>query len=145
MQLYEYKVVSAPTRGEKARGIRTAPDRFAQALSSLMNRMAQDGWEYLRSDTLPAEEREGLLRRITVYHNVLVFRRARGSAAVAAGTAPAALSPEVAARDAASASLGARPPLSVVAPSGAAPRVAPPDSDTGPQGAGPRIGPATKD
>lgn len=118
MQLYEYKVVPAPVRGEKARGIRTAPDRFANALANVMNRLGQEGWEYLRAETLPAEEREGLLRRSTVYHNVLVFRRARDRTAPAAVTAPPAASAEDAARRAAAASLTA------IAPTGDAPRLA---------------------
>ncbi len=76
MQLHEYKVVPAPNRGEKARGLKTPADRFANALASLMNEMARDGWEYLRADTLPSEERSGFTKRTTVYHAVLVFRRA---------------------------------------------------------------------
>ena len=75
MQKYEYKVVPAPNRGEKAPGVKTAPDRFAHALTSVMNVMARDGWEYLRADTLPSEERSGFTKRTTVYHSVLVFRR----------------------------------------------------------------------
>jgi hypothetical protein len=75
MQNYEYKVVPAPNRGEKAPGVKTAPDRFAHALTSLMNTMAREGWDYLRADTLPSEERSGLTKRTTVYHSVLVFRR----------------------------------------------------------------------
>ncbi len=76
MQKYEYKVVPAPNRGEKAPGVKTAPDRFAHALTSVMNEMARDGWDYLRADTLPSEERSGFTKRVTVYHSVLVFRRA---------------------------------------------------------------------
>lgn len=76
MQLHEYKVVPAPNRGEKARGLKTPADRFAHALASLMNDYARDGWEYLRADTLPSEERTGFTKRTTVYHAVLVFRRA---------------------------------------------------------------------
>ncbi|MBC7141945.1 MAG: DUF4177 domain-containing protein [Rhodobacteraceae bacterium] len=76
MQLHEYKVVPAPNRGEKARGLKTPADRFANALASLMNELARDGWEYLRADTLPSEERTGFTKRTTVYHAVLVFRRA---------------------------------------------------------------------
>lgn len=75
MQTYEYKVIPAPNRGEKAPGVKTAPDRFAHALASAMNDLARHGWEYLRADTLPSEERSGLTRRTTVYHTVLVFRR----------------------------------------------------------------------
>jgi hypothetical protein len=40
-----------------------------------MNDMAREGWEYLRADTLPCEERAGLTGKTTTYQNVLVFRR----------------------------------------------------------------------
>ena len=75
MQTYEYKVVPAPTRGEKERGAKTVQDRFGVALTNLMNAMARDGWEYLRADTLPCEERVGLTGRTTAFQNMLVFRR----------------------------------------------------------------------
>lgn len=76
MQAYEYTVLPAPNRGEKVRGARTGVERFAHALTMEINRMAQAGWEYVRAETLPCEERSGLTSRTTVYHNVLVFRRA---------------------------------------------------------------------
>ena len=41
-----------------------------------MNTQARDGWEYVRSETLPSEERAGFTKRRTVYVNLLVFRRA---------------------------------------------------------------------
>lgn len=72
---YEYAVIPAPTRGEKARDAKTPTDRYALALAAELNRMAADGWDYLRADVLPSEERSGLTGRSTVYHNVLVFRR----------------------------------------------------------------------
>lgn len=75
MQHYEYKVISAPDRGEKTRGAKTPGDRFAQAMTSVLNRMAREGWDYVRAEMLPSEERSGLTRRVTVYHNILVFRR----------------------------------------------------------------------
>lgn len=74
---YEYKVVPAPVRGLKAKGVKTAEDRFALALQTTMNDLAGDGWEYLRADTLPSEQREGLMgKKSTAYQNMLVFRRA---------------------------------------------------------------------
>jgi hypothetical protein len=78
MVLFEYKVVPAPRRGEKAKGIKTTSDRFAHALGLLMNRLGQDGWEYMRADTLPCDERIGLTgtRTKTTYQSMLVFRRA---------------------------------------------------------------------
>ena len=75
MQHYEYKVIPAPDRGEKTRGAKTPSDRYAQALTSVLNRMAREGWDYVRAEMLPSEERSGLTRRVTVYHNMLVFRR----------------------------------------------------------------------
>jgi len=75
MQAYEYKVVPAPVRGEKERGLKTGAERFAHALSVLMNELGQEGWEYWRAETLPAEERSGLTSKTTVFHNLLVFRR----------------------------------------------------------------------
>ena len=74
---YEYKVVPAPTRGLKAKGVKTAEDRFANALQTAMNEQASGGWEYFRTDTLPSEQREGLLSKTTVYQNMLIFRRSK--------------------------------------------------------------------
>ncbi len=76
MRQFEYKVLPAPDRGEKVKGAKTSGDRYAQALTGVLNRMARDGWDYVRAEMLPSEERSGLTRRTTVYHNVLVFRRA---------------------------------------------------------------------
>ena len=75
MQQHEYTVIPAPARGEKTRGARSGAERFAHALTVEINRMAAAGWEYIRAETLPCEERSGLTSRTTVYHNVLVFRR----------------------------------------------------------------------
>ena len=96
---YEYKVVPAPVRGLKAKGVKTPEDRFAYALETAINELAADGWEYLRTDTLPAEQREGLMSKTTVFQNMLVFRRAVGEAAAkeepAQLPAPAAPTPTV--------------------------------------------------
>lgn len=81
MAEYEYRVVPAPDRGEKVRGAKTAGERYAQAMTSLLNRMGREGWEYQRADMLPSEERSGLTRRTTVYHHMLVFRRGMGEGA----------------------------------------------------------------
>ena len=83
MQAYEYKVIPAPRRGEKVRGARTVPERFAVALTQAMNDMARDGWDYLRADTLPCDERVGLTGTATHFQNMLVFRRTLPQAVVA--------------------------------------------------------------
>ena len=92
MQSYEYKVIPAPLRGEKERGAKTVAERFAVALTNAMNAQARDGWEYLRADTLPCEERVGFTGKATNFQHMLVFRRAVGAAVaplVLEETAPA--------------------------------------------------------
>ena len=75
MTRYEFKVVPAPRRGEKSRAVRSVPDRFALAVSTLMNELGRDGWDYVRADTLPCDERVGLTGTRTTYQHLLVFRR----------------------------------------------------------------------
>ncbi|MGI3184843.1 DUF4177 domain-containing protein [Nioella aestuarii] len=75
MTRFEYKVVPAPNRGLKAKGVKRAEDRFALALSTLMNELGAEGWDYVRADILPTEERSGIASKQTVYHNMLIFRR----------------------------------------------------------------------
>ncbi|MEL7258484.1 MAG: DUF4177 domain-containing protein [Pseudomonadota bacterium] len=73
--MYEYKVIPAPAKGKKKRGIKGAEARFAHALETAMNELAVDGWEFQRADILPSEERQGLTSTQTIYRSVLVFRR----------------------------------------------------------------------
>ena len=73
---FEYTVIPAPDKGEKARNAKTPGERFSLAFANKLNEMAADGWEYVRAEVLPSEERTGLTGRTTIYHNLLVFRRA---------------------------------------------------------------------
>ncbi len=75
MTRYEYKVLPAPVKGLKVRGAKTSEARFAHALMEIMNAQGAEGWDYVRSDTLPCEERVGLTGRTTKFQNMLVFRR----------------------------------------------------------------------
>ncbi|MDO9525908.1 MAG: DUF4177 domain-containing protein [Gemmobacter sp.] len=94
MQRYEYKVVPAPKRGEKVRGVKTTEDRFAHGLTLLMNDLGREGWDYIRADTLPCEERVGLTGRTTTFQHMLVFRRPLPEIAVPQPHVPvAAVSP----------------------------------------------------
>ncbi|WP_254796754.1 DUF4177 domain-containing protein [Sulfitobacter albidus] len=77
MPRFEYKVVPAPTKGRKGKGVRGAEARFAYAVQELMNAMAGYGWEYQRAETLPSLERAGLASSTTEWRNVLIFRRPR--------------------------------------------------------------------
>ncbi|MFT6674588.1 MAG: hypothetical protein ACJAVM_000771 [Sulfitobacter sp.] len=80
MPFYEYKVVPAPTKGLKAKGLKTPEAQFSNALQALMNRLAGDGWSYQRAETLPSIERAGLTSSKKEWRHVLVFRRLRATA-----------------------------------------------------------------
>ncbi|MCA8883072.1 MAG: hypothetical protein KDA50_04900 [Rhodobacteraceae bacterium] len=76
MVQFEYKVIPAPAKSQKAKGAGAAEDRFAATLADALNGPGRAGWEFLRSETLPVEERQGLTGTRTVFRSVLVFRRA---------------------------------------------------------------------
>lgn len=76
MTRYEYKVVPAPQKGQKTKGVKTAEGRFALSVEAVLNEMAASGWEYQRAELLPSEERSGLTGSTTNWRNVLIFRRA---------------------------------------------------------------------
>lgn len=76
MERYEYKVIPAPEKGLKAKGIKTPADRFAHALELAMNELGIDGWEYWRAECLPVTERSGLTSSKVTERHLLVFRRA---------------------------------------------------------------------
>lgn len=80
MTRYEYRVVPAPTKGQKAKGAKSPEQRFAAAIEISLNDEAGTGWEFLRAETLPSTERQGLTGSKTVYQTVLVFRRPAGEA-----------------------------------------------------------------
>ena len=119
MQRYEFKVIPAPRRGEKLRGVKTTEDRFALALSNVMNEQGREGWDYVRADTLPVDERVGFTGTKTSFHNMLVFRRIMEADAALPATAPRMIS------------------VDPIVPAG--PRLGPAES---PVGAAPTIGPA---
>lgn len=85
MPRYEFKVIPAPRRGEKARGLKTTEERFALALTTVMNDMGREGWDYVRADTLPVDERAGFTGTKTSFQNMLVFRRIMEADAATAG------------------------------------------------------------
>lgn len=83
MSDYEYKVVPAPSKGRKAKGRTSNADRFAVSIEDTLNEIAAEGWEYLRSELLPSDERSGLTGSTREWRNVLIFRRLLPGRAVA--------------------------------------------------------------
>ena len=80
MRQFEYMAVPAPTTGTKAKGVKTREDRFALSMTDILNDHADEGWEYVRAEMLPMEERKGLTGTQTNYQNVLIFRRLQAQA-----------------------------------------------------------------
>ena len=78
---FEYKCVGGPERPKRVRGARSRSDRVALAMEEIIGAEAVDGWEYLRTDLVPVEEKSGLFSRTQEVHRaVLVFRREIGAA-----------------------------------------------------------------
>ena len=74
---YEYRVVPAPKRLKRKRGA-TTEEICAETLTEAINAEARQGWEYLRAETLTAQEAGGWFRRgAIVEETMLVFRRTR--------------------------------------------------------------------
>ena len=80
MRQFEYKAVPAPNTGTKAKGVKTREDRFALSMTDALNEMSAEGWEYVRAEMLPVEERKGLTGTQTTYQNILIFRRLKEAA-----------------------------------------------------------------
>ena len=75
MPRYAYKLVPAPEKSGKHKGLKGA-ELFAATLEELLNTLGAEGWHYLRAETLPEEVRSGLTSRTTTYRNLLIFCRA---------------------------------------------------------------------
>lgn len=75
MQMYEYLALPAPRKGSKVKSLKTPAERFAHAVTELMNELAAEGWEFWRSETLPSDERKGFRGSVVVENHLMIFRR----------------------------------------------------------------------
>lgn len=75
MTRYEYRVLPAPTKAGKIKGEKTPEGRFAAEFQRLLCEQGAEGWAYLRTDTLPAQERVGLTSNREVWRTMLIFQR----------------------------------------------------------------------
>lgn len=80
MQMHEYLALPAPRRGQKVKGLKTPTERYAHELTTLLNDLATEGWEYWRSECLPSEERKGFTGTTVVQNHLLIFRRPKAEA-----------------------------------------------------------------
>lgn len=79
MSQYEYKVIPSPRKAKRAKGVKGPAARFAYVVEETMNDMAAEGWEFLRAETLPVDEKPGLFSSsVETFQTVFVFRRALG-------------------------------------------------------------------
>jgi hypothetical protein len=75
---FEYRVVPAPKRLKKVKGVSASDELCAATLTEAINAEARQGWEYLRAETFSAQTVRGIFRRShEVEETVLVFRRER--------------------------------------------------------------------
>jgi hypothetical protein len=78
MSYFEYKVIPAPRRVKRVKGLHDPSELFAHTLTDAINEQAREGWEYVRAESLTAETPKGWLRRSSEEdQSVLVFRRER--------------------------------------------------------------------
>lgn len=76
MSTFEYKTICAPRKALKIKGIRGTDDRYAQTLTDVINAQSADGWEYYRAESLPVDEKSGMMGKTTEkYLSLLIFRR----------------------------------------------------------------------
>jgi hypothetical protein len=77
MATYEYKVIPAPGAGARGRTGGTDEEHFSRLFETALNAQAAQGWEFLRSETVPFQHRHKFTGRVSVIQQaMLVFRRA---------------------------------------------------------------------
>ena len=76
MTNYEYKTICAPRKALKFKGIKGTDDRYAKTLTDVINAQSADGWEYFRAESLPVDEKAGMMGKTAEkYISLLIFRR----------------------------------------------------------------------
>lgn len=76
MSSAEYKTVPAPRRVKKIKGVKGPEATLAKMVEEIISEQASSGWDYVRTDTFPVEEKPGwFASRETILKGVMVFRR----------------------------------------------------------------------
>ena len=74
---YQYKTVAAPRRLKKVKGVKGKDALLAHAVEELIAVEAAQGWEYLRADSFPVEDKGGMFSKPVVTERaVMIFRKA---------------------------------------------------------------------
>jgi hypothetical protein len=99
MSFFDYKVVPAPRKAKRVKGVRAGEELFALTLTDAINEQSRQGWEYVRAESLPAETPGGWFRKTVAPDQTgRVFRRPREQ--LGPRLAPVATEPVAAAHDA---------------------------------------------
>lgn len=73
---YTYKTVAAPRRLKRVKGVKGQDALLSHSVAELIAAEAAQGWEYLRADTFPVEEKGGMFSKPVVTERaLLVFRK----------------------------------------------------------------------
>ena len=76
MSTFEYKTICAPRKALKVKGVKGANNWYAQTLTDVINAQSADGWEYFRAESLPVDEKIGMMGKTAEkYLSLLIFRR----------------------------------------------------------------------
>lgn len=76
MSTFEYKSICAPRKALKIKGVKGADERYAQTLTDVINAQSENGWDYFRAETLPVDEKTGMMGKTAEkYLSLLIFRR----------------------------------------------------------------------
>ncbi len=99
--MFEYKVVPAPVRAVRVKGLKTTAERFAHTLAESINAESAGGWQFVRCETMPCETRSAFGATKQSQQVVMIFTRETGvrrpdagAALAAAQAAPAGIDPE---------------------------------------------------
>ena len=76
MTTYQYKTVAAPRKLKRVKGVKGADALAAHHVEEAIAVEAADGWEYVRTDRFPIEEKNGMFSRPQVSERaVMIFRK----------------------------------------------------------------------
>ncbi|MBN8291584.1 DUF4177 domain-containing protein [Rhodobacter sp. NTK016B] len=89
--MFEYKVVPAPVRAVRVKGLKTTAERFAHTVAESINAEAAGGWQFVRTETMPCETRSALGATKQTQQVVMIFAREVGARRPDAGAALAAV------------------------------------------------------
>lgn len=77
----QYKTVAAPIEFEVKSGDTEGTQKACQAYADILQREANDGWEFVSVQQIPVTEKPGCLagffgqKTITTYFNMLIFKK----------------------------------------------------------------------